>query len=153
MNTDSARELLREALDDCNEVLQRMEAEGQRKERIEYQRDLIARIATHLSAPDADARDAAVIANLSMMLRRMVWQVNRLDGDSTLKVLAGKADGLIKQYGLQGSPLRGDTSAAQRDDVVVVPRECQHPRQKWSVNMQSGHCEDCGAQLGQGEKP
>lgn len=50
--------------------------------------------------------------NLAAMLRRMVWQIDKTTGDTSLKVLAGKTRELLKQYGLEGSPLRdgGDTA-------------------------------------------
>ncbi len=45
--------------------------------------------------------------DLAMMLRRIIWQINKNPLDySGLKVLAGNAGQLLEQYGLQGSVLR-----------------------------------------------
>jgi len=51
--------------------------------------------------------------NLAMMLRRMIWQVGKMQGDTDLKVLAGKASDLLKQYGLEGSPLRSESPSTK----------------------------------------
>lgn len=43
-----------------------------------------------------------------MMLRRMIYHAKAQAGDTSLKVLAGKAAGLLETLGLQGSALRED---------------------------------------------
>ena len=50
--------------------------------------------------------------NLAVMLRRILWQIKKEPGDSSLKVLAGKASGLLEQLGLQGNPLRDEARQA-----------------------------------------
>lgn len=119
--TDSAEKLLREArehLDACVGVIDR---HCTMSISTYHEKELLARITAHLSAHPVTGEGDLVSANLAMMLRRMIWQINKLDGDSSLKVLAGKADGLIKQYGLQGSPLRDApplTAASGTDELT-----------------------------------
>lgn len=52
----------------------------------------------------------AQVSNLSMMLRRFIFQAEKTVGDNSLKVLAGKARQLLVQYGLTGSVLRDDAT-------------------------------------------
>ena len=52
--------------------------------------------------------------DLAMMLRRMIWQINKMDGDSSLKGLAIGAMQLLKKYQLEGSPLRAAAASEQR---------------------------------------
>lgn len=47
-----------------------------------------------------------IIRNLAMMLRRMIWQARQEAEDTSMKTLAGKAEELLKSYGLKGSLLR-----------------------------------------------
>ena len=78
-----------------------------------------------LPAPSAAEREAPT-DDLAMMLRRMIWQIERREGDISLKVLAGKARQLLLRYGLYGSPLRDDIghldgaapATAEREAVV-----------------------------------
>lgn len=44
--------------------------------------------------------------DLAMMLRRMIWQAEKMTGDTSLKMLAGNAKQLLVRHGLEGSPLR-----------------------------------------------
>jgi hypothetical protein len=53
--------------------------------------------------------------NLAMMLRRMIWQIEKMQGDTDLKVLAGKASVLLKRYGLDGSPMRAVPSTQPKE--------------------------------------
>ena len=46
--------------------------------------------------------------NLAAILRRMIWMARKEVGDTTMKVLAGKAQELLQQYGLEGSVLRNE---------------------------------------------
>lgn len=55
----------------------------------------------------------SVISDLSMMLRRMIWQAKRQEGDTSLKVLAGNAHQLLAKYSLEGDILR-DTMDGSR---------------------------------------
>lgn len=50
--------------------------------------------------------DKIIISNLAAMLRRMVWMAEKEAGDSSMKVIAGKAKELLAKYDLQGSALR-----------------------------------------------
>jgi hypothetical protein len=56
--------------------------------------------------PQPDLIRADVATDLAMMLRRFIWAAERQPGDSSAKVLAGKARELLVRHGLQGSPLR-----------------------------------------------
>lgn len=47
-----------------------------------------------------------IISNVATMLRRMICLVERHEGDTSLKVIAGKARQLLAKYGLQGNILR-----------------------------------------------
>ena len=51
-------------------------------------------------------RQRSVSLDLAMMIRRICWQINKLEGDSSLKVLSGNAIELLKMHGLQGNLLR-----------------------------------------------
>lgn len=51
--------------------------------------------------------DEAKVRDLAMMLRRFIWQIERQDGDTSLKVLAGNARELLAKYQLEGNILRG----------------------------------------------
>ena len=62
-----------------------------------------------------DAMKDAIIDNLAAMLRRMIWQARKEIGDTSMKGLAGAAHQLLKQYGLQGDPLR--TIAPDKPDT------------------------------------
>lgn len=44
--------------------------------------------------------------NLAMMLRRMIWMAEKETGDTSMKVLAGKARELLRLYNLEGDFLR-----------------------------------------------
>ena len=86
----------------CNECLER--------------RDILEFLAT----PDCAAASAKAVEqthaelDLAMMLRRMIWQINKMDGDSSLKGLAIGAMQLLKKYQLEGSPLRAAAASEQR---------------------------------------
>jgi hypothetical protein len=56
-------------------------------------------------------RDAVIIDNLAMMLRRMIWMASKETGDTSMKVLAGKARELLRSYGLEGSVLREEIAS------------------------------------------
>lgn len=49
---------------------------------------------------------ATIITNLAAMLRRMIWYARKQEGDTGLKVVAGRADELLRSYGLEGDLLR-----------------------------------------------
>lgn len=69
---------------------------------------------SNIAAALAEARRAAEIAmqererNLATLLRRFIWQAEKLVGDSSLKTIAGQARGLMERYGIAGDLLRGD---------------------------------------------
>lgn len=74
----------------------------------------------------------APIADLAMMLRRMIWQIRRRDvNDDTLAILAGKAADLLRLFNLQGNPLRDEVatpSAAESGETNVwCPCSFSHP--------------------------
>lgn len=50
----------------------------------------------------------AVSDDLAMILRRMMRQADMQPGDTSLKVLSGKAKQLLAKHGLEGSLLRDD---------------------------------------------
>lgn len=52
--------------------------------------------------------DDPIVTNLAMMLRRMVWLVEKDPGESSLKILAGNAKQLLQAYGLEGLPTRDE---------------------------------------------
>jgi len=51
--------------------------------------------------------------DLAIMMRRIIWQINKLVGDSSLNVLAGRAQELLVKYGLVGDILRDDAGDKQ----------------------------------------
>ena len=52
--------------------------------------------------------DTDIISNLAMMLRRMIWQARKESGDTSMKVLAAKAENFLRSYGLQGCLQRAE---------------------------------------------
>lgn len=80
---------------------------------------LLLRAVAALTAQDGE-QSADTIENLATMLRRLIWQINKMDGDLGIKATAGKAKQLLWKYGLQGNLLRIDEQTA---DTVSVPRE------------------------------
>ena len=57
----------------------------------------------------ADAKtQRAIVGNLARMLHRFIYDARKQTGDTSAKVLAGKAGELLTGYGLQGSILRDD---------------------------------------------
>jgi hypothetical protein len=73
-------------------------------------------------------RTQAQIDNLAVMLRRMIWMARKQVGDTSMKVIAGKAEELLKLYGLQGSLLRemspnADTSECRQATVTPATTE------------------------------
>lgn len=56
-----------------------------------------------------EVSNEVIARNLAMMLRRMIWQIEKLPGESSLKTLAGNAKNLLGQYGLQGDIVRDVT--------------------------------------------
>lgn len=60
------------------------------------------------AVPTMQVDNGLVAQNLATMLRRMVWQIDKLTGDSSLKVLSGLAKDLLAKYGLRGDLLRDD---------------------------------------------
>ena len=60
-----------------------------------------------------EAEDKA--RNLAMMLRRFIWQADKSTGDTSFKVLAGKARELVERYGLTSEILRAEADAAAVD--------------------------------------
>ena len=75
-----------------------------------------------LTTQGGEQPDSATIENLARMLRRLIWQINKMDGDLGIKATAGKAKQLLWKYGLQGNPLRIDEQTA---DTVSIPKEQQ----------------------------
>jgi hypothetical protein len=71
--------------------------------------------------------DATIIRNLAAMLRRIIWMAKKEVGDTSMKVLAGKANELLSSYGLQGSVLRDEPtiklSEVPRGTSVGWPQE------------------------------
>jgi len=53
-----------------------------------------------------------IIDNLAAILRRMIWTAKKETGDTGMKVLAGNANELLKQYGLEGNLLRNKPTIA-----------------------------------------
>jgi len=66
--------------------------------------DALYQLKEALDRESAVAR--ATTDNLAMMLRRMIWMAEKETGDTSMKVLAGKAKRMLINYGLEGSPLR-----------------------------------------------
>ena len=61
--------------------------------------------------------------NLAMMLRRFIWQADKSTGDTSFKVLAGKARELVERYGLTGEILRAEADAAPVDRQGGSPHD------------------------------
>jgi hypothetical protein len=59
--------------------------------------------------------------NLATMLRRFIWQAEKSTGDTSFKVLAGKARELVERYGLTGEILRDEADAAPLDRQGGTP--------------------------------
>lgn len=58
-------------------------------------------------------------------------------------VLMGKSDAMGRDY----MPDVLAVCVLAREWLETRKPACGHKRQKWALDMRSGHCEDCGAKL------
>lgn len=74
-----------------------------------------------VAAPAVAGGDA--VNDLAVMLRRMIWQARKQNGDTSIKALAGNAHQLLCKYRLEGSPLRDEAASPQAQAQPVGVRE------------------------------
>lgn len=101
------------------------------------------------------------IENIAAMLRRMIWMARKETGDTSMKALAGNAQQLLRQYGLQGTPVRRELDnfamPIQEPERIKLGFQCPEchgvrvtPQPRQPHDPHRYQCEECGCQW-QGE--